>query len=119
MTERLLEAGDIVLVNLDPARGTQQTGVRPAIVISRAVMHEVSKRIVVCPITRNLMPWPTKVLIPAGFKTRGMVLTDHVRTLDHEMRVLRQIETLPLEFATLVRSYVGRLLGLEVADAIP
>jgi mRNA interferase MazF len=77
-------------------------------------MHEVSKRIVVCPITRNLSPWPTKVRIPDGHKTIGMVLDDQVRSLDHQQRVLRSIEILPLEFVLLVRSYVGRLLNLEV-----
>jgi len=67
-------------------------------------MHEVSKRIVVCPITRNMTPWPTKVAIPPGFKTKGMVLADQVRSVDHEARVLRHVETLPLDFVTLVRS---------------
>jgi mRNA interferase MazF len=78
-------------------------------------MHEVSKRIVVCPITRNLTPWPTKILFPDGFKTQGMVLADQVRSLDYEERVLREIESLSSDFVTLVRSYVGRLLDLEVS----
>lgn len=77
-------------------------------------MHEVSKRIVICPITRNLPPWPTKVMIPAGFKTRGMVLADQIRSVDHEARVLRHVETLPADFLLLVRSYVGRMLELEL-----
>jgi mRNA interferase MazF len=61
-----------------------------------------------------MIEWPTKIRIPDGFKTSGMVLADQVRSLDFEHRVLRSIETLPLEFVTLVRSYVGRLLDLEV-----
>lgn len=77
-------------------------------------MHEVSKRIVVCPITRNLTPWPTKVRIPDGFKTTGMVLADQVRSVDYQVRVLRHVEILPFDFVVLVRSYVGRMLELEV-----
>ena len=117
MTERLFVAGDVVIVNLDPIKGSEKSGVRPALVISSVLMHEVSKRIVVCPITRNMIEWPTKIRIPDGFKTSGMVLADQVRSLDFEHRVLRSIETLPLEFVTLVRSYVGRLLDLEVPYA--
>lgn len=114
MTERLFVAGDIVLVNLNPTKGSEQSGIRPALVISSVVMHEVSKRIVVCPITRNMSNWPTKIRIPDGHKTIGMVLADQVRSLDYEQRVLRSIEILPLEFVLLVRSYVGRLLDLEL-----
>jgi mRNA interferase MazF len=54
-------------------------------------------------------------LIPDGFKTQGMVLADHVRSLDYEERALREIESLSSDFVTLVRSYVGRLLDLEVS----
>ena len=43
-----------------------------------------------------------------------MVLTDQVRAVDRQERVLRYVETLAPEFVTLVRSYVGRLLELEV-----
>jgi mRNA interferase MazF len=116
-SSHILKAGDIVVVNLDPIRGSEQSGIRPALVISNVLMHEVSKRIVVCPITRNMTPWPTKIMIPDGLKTQGMVLADQVRSLDCEERVLRQIETLPTEFVTLVRSYVGRLLDLSVTGA--
>ncbi|SIQ17927.1 transcriptional modulator of MazE/toxin, MazF [Rhizobium sp. RU20A] len=108
-------AGDVVILNLDPALGTEQAGRRPALVISNALMHEVSKRMIVCPITKNMTPWPTKVSIPGGFKTRGMILADQVRFLDHEARVLRHVETLPIDIVTLMRSYVGRLLDLEVS----
>lgn len=114
MTENgLFQGGDIVLVNLDPILGSEQAGIRPGIIISSAVMHEVSRRIIVCPITRNMAPWPTKVQIPSGFKTRGMVLADQVRSVDHAARVLRHVETLPGDFVALVRSYVGRMIELE------
>ncbi|WP_454849838.1 type II toxin-antitoxin system PemK/MazF family toxin [Rhizobium binxianense] len=117
MTDRIFQAGDVVIVNLDPTRGTEQAGVRPAVVISNAMMHEVSRRIVVCPITGNMTPWPTKIPIPEGFETKGMVLADQVRSLDHHQRVRRRVERLPPDFVTLVRSYVGRLIDLEVVDS--
>ena len=112
--EHPYNAGDVVLIDFDPIRGAEQAGIRPALVISSAVMHEVSRRIVVCPITRNMEPWPTKVPLPSGAKTRGMVLADQVRSLDADARVLRKIEQVSINTVTLVRSYVGRLLELEV-----
>jgi mRNA interferase MazF len=114
INEHPCNAGDIVLIAFDPIRGTEQAGIRPALVISSALMHEVSRRIVVCPITRNMDPWPTKVPLPSEAKTRGMILADQVRSLDADARVLRQIEQISINTVTLVRSYVGRLLELEV-----
>lgn len=111
-------AGDIVLVDFDRTKGSDQAGIRPALVISNVMMHRVSKRIVVCPITRNMEPWPTKVALPPNAKTRGMVLADQVRSLDASARVLRSIETVPIEVVTLVRSFVGRLLELEVRPVL-
>lgn len=115
MTEaRPIQAGDIYLVDLDPAKGSEQSGIRPVMVVSSDLMHLKSRRIVICPITSNLDFWTTKVLLPENAETSGMVLTDQVRSIDKQKRLLRYIETLPADFVTLVRSYVGRLLELEV-----
>ena len=111
---RLIQAGDIYMVDLDPIRGSEQSGIRPVLVISSDLMHLKSKRIIICPITGNMEFWTTKVSLPDRAKTSGMVLTDQVRAVDKQERVLRYIETMAPEFVTLVRSYVGRLLELEV-----
>ena len=114
MSERLfVEAGDIRLINFEPTRGTEQSGTRPAIVVSSSLMHSASRRIIVCPITNNLAPWPTKVHLPQSLKTKGMVLTDQVRAVDMSERSIRFLEKVDDDFLFLVRSYVGRLLDLE------
>lgn len=84
-------------------------------VISVDEMNLRSRRIIVCPVTRNLSPWTTKLLLPKSVSTKGMVLTDQVRSIDSRARILRYIETAPLPFVQTVRAYVGRLLGLELA----
>jgi len=114
MTDRVPVAGDIYLANLDPIRGSEQSGLRPVLIISSNLMHEKSRRVIVCPITSNMQIWATKIALPLDAKTTGMVLTDQVRAIDKNSRLLRHIETMPADFATLVRSYVGRLLELEV-----
>jgi mRNA interferase MazF len=115
MTERRqIQAGDIYLLDLEPTRGSEQSGVRPVLVISADELHRKSRRMIVCPITGNLAPWTTKVMLPGDCRTRGMVLTDQIRAVDMQARILRRIETVSPEFLLLVRSYVGRLLELEV-----
>ncbi|WP_426235704.1 type II toxin-antitoxin system PemK/MazF family toxin [Pararhizobium sp. DWP1-1-3] len=114
MTDRIPAAGDIYLVNLDPTRGSEQSGIRPILIISSNLMHEKSRRVIVCPITSNMEAWATKVALAAGLKTVGMVLADQIRAIDKSERLIRYVETVPADFVTIVRSYVGRLLELEV-----
>lgn len=114
MIDRVPAAGDIYLANLDPIKGSEQSGHRPVLIISSNLMHEKSRRVIVCPITSNMQIWATKIALPSEAKTTGMVLTDQVRAIDKNARLLRHIETMPIDFVTIVRSYVGRLLELEV-----
>ncbi len=114
MTDRIPAAGDIYLADLDPIKGSEQSGVRPVLIISSNLMHEKSRRVIVCPITGNMQVWATKVALPDGLKTLGMVLADQVRAIDKGQRLLRHVETVPADFVIIVRSYVGRLLELEV-----
>ncbi len=110
-------AGDIYLANLNSIRGSEQSGVRPVIVISEQTMNCRLKRVIVCPVTSNMQPWMTKVALPDHLETRGMVLVDQVRSIDKAERLLRFIEPTSPAFLGEVRSYLGRLLGLELPDS--
>lgn len=107
-----LRAGDIVWADFDPVLGTEQGGRRPAIVLTGSSFHEQDERSIVCPITRNLSPWPTKVLLPEGMRTRGAVLCDQIRNVHREGRGVRFIEHAPDEVLADVRAIVGSLLGI-------
>ena len=69
-------------------------------------------RSIVCPITSNTTPWPTKVLLPAGLKTRGGVLADQPRTVHRAERGFRLIERAPDEVLADVRAILAALLGI-------
>jgi mRNA interferase MazF len=107
-----LRAGDIVWVDFDPVIGTEQAGRRPAIVLSNQDYNALYPRSIVCPITRNREPWPTKVILPAGMKTSGAVLADQPRTVHREGRSFRYIEQAPEQVLREVRAVVGELIGI-------
>ena len=111
-----VRAGEIVLIDFDPAKGTEQAGIRPALVISVDMLNTRSRRVMVCPITRNMEPWITKLALPDGLKTTGMVLTDQIRAIDVDARVLRRVEPVAPAFLARVRGLVGRWIGLELAE---
>ena len=108
-----LTAGDVVWADFDPVRGSEQGGVRPAIVLTSHEFHQVSAKAVVCPITRNPSPWPTKIHLPETMKTQGFVLADQIRTLHRSERGFRFIEHAPDDVLADVHAIVGSLLGIN------
>jgi mRNA interferase MazF len=112
----LPEAGDLVLVEFDPVRGTEQGGTRPALVISARGMHEMTRRAIICPITRNAEPWPTKVFLPEGLAVEGAVLVDQVRSVDRNARVLRTLGSVPPDILGSVQRKLAALVGIEIAS---
>ncbi len=114
-SRELPEAGDLVRVNFEPVLGSEQAGERPALVLSARRFHEVSRRAIVCPITRNVAPWPTKVVLPDGLGAQGAVLVDQVRSVDRGSRGFRRIGLVPAETLSLVREVLAALLGIDGA----
>jgi mRNA interferase MazF len=108
-----LNAGDIVWADFDPVLGTEQGGRRPAIVLTSSDFHEQDERSIVCPITRNMNPWPTKVFLPGGMRTSGAVLCDQIRNVHRQGRGVRFIEHAPDEVLADVRAIVGSILGIS------
>jgi mRNA-degrading endonuclease toxin of MazEF toxin-antitoxin module len=111
----LPDAGDIVWVDLDPVRGSEQAGARPALVLTSRAFHELSRKAIVCPITSNLDPWPTKVPLPPGLDITGAILVDQVRTLDRRMRGFRHVGRVPDDVLADVRARLAELIGIAAA----
>ena len=110
----LPDAGDIAWVEFDPVRGTEQAGRRPALVLTDRIYHESARRALVCPITRTMRDWPSNVVLPAGLKTKGVVLVDQIRAIDLTQRLFRIIEPVPAAVMVTTRLKLAALLGIEI-----
>jgi mRNA interferase MazF len=82
-------------------------------------MHEMTRRAIVCPITRNTQAWPSKVLLPEGLAAQGAVLVDQVRSIDRNARILRKLGQVPDAVLLLVRRKLAALTGIEFAVSGP
>lgn len=111
-TDRPDQPGDLILVNLEPVPGTEQRGTRPALIISTIDMNTLTQRVIICPITRNLHPWTTKVFLPEGLAVSGAILVDQVRSIDRNARILRFIGTVPDAVLAAVRGKLAALVGI-------
>jgi mRNA interferase MazF len=79
-----VERWSIVILDLDPALGHEQQGIRRALVVPYAAFHR-SGLATVCPITTRPARYPGEITIPAGVagQTRdGVVLVHQLRTVD-------------------------------------
>lgn len=86
MTDYEPEAGDLIWTDFDPRVGREQSGRRPALVLSPSAFYRASRFAIVCPITSRIRPFATSVVLPAGLPITGEVLTSHVRSIDTAVR---------------------------------
>ena len=92
------DRGDVLNLDLDPAKGHEQRGKRPVLVLSASEFNRFGL-ILVCPIPQGggfarehgfAVP-----LSGAGTRTQGVVLCHQMRTVDYKERGGEYSETLP------------------------
>lgn len=106
------DAGDLIWLDLDPTLGREQAGRRPAVVVSPRLFWEVSRLVVVCPITSKIRPFPTSVVLPEGLKLQGEVLTSHIRSIDSLARPISFAGArVPEDVLRDIRAKLGAVLG--------
>lgn len=111
--DEIPEAGDLIWTDFDPKVGREQSGRRPAVVISPAAFYEASRFAIVCPITSRIRPFASSVVLPEGLKIRGEVLTSHVRSIDTMARPIRLVgQAVPLGVLIEIRAKLAVLTGI-------
>jgi mRNA interferase MazF len=80
---------DVVLVQLDPTRGSEIRKTRPCAVISPDELNQALRTVIVAPLTTGGHAYPWRV--PVSFDGRnGHVALDQLRTVD-EGRLIRRL----------------------------
>jgi mRNA interferase MazF len=80
------DSGDIIWLNFTPQAGREQAGRRPALVLTPRVYNEKTNLAIVCPITSRAKGYPFEVALPAAQRISGVVLADHLKSLDWRQR---------------------------------
>ena len=106
------EAGDLIWTNFDPRIGREQSGRRPALVVSPAEFNQATEFAIVCPITSRVRPFGTSVVLPEGLPVSGEILTSHVRSIDTLARPVTFAGKVSSAILDDVRSKLSALIGL-------
>jgi len=108
----LPDRGSLVWLLFSPQAGSEQAGRQPGIVLTTMAYHQRSRLAIVCPITSRERGWSTEVKLPPGLPIEGVVLVDHVRSVDREARKLDIVGMAPPEVLDEIDARLAPLLRL-------
>ena len=107
--------GEVWLVDLDPARGHEQAGMRPGLVVSVDLFNRgPAELVVVVPLTTRAkgIPWHVPVEPPeGGLEQKSFIKCEDVRSVAKE-RLTRRLGMVSAETLAAVEDRLRILLGL-------
>jgi mRNA interferase MazF len=104
------ERGDVVWITMDPTLGHEQSGRRPALVVSPGAYNGKVGLAILCPITSRVKGYPFEVPVPDGLPVEGVVLADQARSLDWRARQAEPACVLPPESTAAVLQRLETLI---------
>ena len=108
--------GDIVLCDLNPVIGTEQAGIRPAVILQIDRANAVSPHTIIAPLTTRIRRaiLPSHAVLPAGvgsLEQDSVVLAEQLRVVDKRriIRVLGHLDEVRMDD---ISRAVATVLGL-------
>lgn len=90
--------GEIWLVNLDPAVGSEIRKTRPCVVVSPAEMHDHLRTVIVAPMSTKSRTAPFRIGVAHGGQ-KGLILLDQMRAVD-KIRLAKKLGTVSAKALT-------------------
>ena len=112
-----IKRGELFWVNLNPSKGSEQSGRRPVVILQNNIGNELAPTTIVAPLTTKsfVKEYPTNVNLPKGtatLKSDSTILLSQVRTID-KMRLEEKIGVLPSVYVEKVDRALRISLGLR------
>lgn len=94
-----IKRGEIYWVNLNPAKGSEQAGRRPVLILQNDIGNELAPTTIIAPLTTKSFTkeYPTNVNLSkglGGLKSDSTVLLSQIKTID-KSRLEERIGSLP------------------------
>ncbi|MBS3086849.1 type II toxin-antitoxin system PemK/MazF family toxin [Candidatus Pacearchaeota archaeon] len=110
-----IRKGDLVIADLEPVIGSEQGGIRPALVIQNDIINIHSPTTIIAPITSKIYTkeYPTNVVFSSSkLKKESTILLNQIRTID-KSRIKKKMSTLPSEIMNKVDMAIKVSLALS------
>ena len=115
MSAPVCHRGEIWLVNFNPGRGSEQTGIRPAFIVQNNVGNQYAATTIVAAITTTLKKYPVTVFLtpPEGrLKETSMVNLAQMLTIE-KTRLIKRFGSVSVEKQREIDTAIRVSLGLE------
>lgn len=112
-----IKRGDIVIINLEPIRGSEQGGIRPCLIIQNDQGNKYSPLTIIAPLTSKKFSkeFPTNVELSkkdSKLNKDSTILLNQIRTID-KLRIIKKISSLDNFIMKKVDLAIKISLGLE------
>jgi len=111
-----VKRGEIWLANLDPTKGSEQSGTRPIIIFQENTLSKFTSTVITIPLTTNLrraaLPTCFLVIGQGGLSQDSVALCHQLRVLD-KTRLIKKLGQLDLEAITNLEDTVLFTLGYQ------
>ncbi|MFD2529011.1 type II toxin-antitoxin system PemK/MazF family toxin [Polaribacter marinaquae] len=108
-----MKQGEIWELYLNPTKGSEQSGRRPAVIISGNMLNKHLQVVIVCPLTTSVKNYKGNlVLEPSeinGLSKTSEVLTFHVRSVS-KTRLDKKIGKIPLKDVEVIKKTLNDIL---------
>ena len=106
------DAGDVIYLDFDPQAGREQAKRRPALVLTGRKYNKAAGLAIVCPLTSLIKPYPFALRVHIKGRD-GCVLTDHVKSVDWQVRRAEFYDRAPAAVLEQAQNLLGVLLGIN------
>lgn len=104
------DRADIVWVSFSPTKGHEQSGYRPAIVVSPKVYNKASGLCIILPITSNKKDYPFEIYFE-NKNISGVILSDQIRNVDWVARKIIFEDNLDLKVFENVKENLLKIIN--------
>ncbi|GHU95752.1 mRNA-degrading endonuclease [Clostridia bacterium] len=108
-----MRQGDIIKLDFNPTVGHEQSGYRPAVVVSSNTFNARLGIRLVCPITRTDRGYPLHIRLDNRTQTTGFIMCEQVKAIDSNARSASVIERLPPDLLEKVVQYVTLMFEID------
>ncbi len=107
------DRGHFIFLDFSPQAGSEQAGRRPALVLSPLAYNVATGLAFLCPVTNRIKGGAFEVPIPPGAKVTGVVLSDHLRSVDWIARNADFHSQAPTDLVLEVLARIEAILAIE------
>lgn len=113
-----IKRGEIYLANLNPTVGSEQSGIRPVLVIQNDIGNVYSSTTIIASLTSDIThrpEFPTHFFIKSrdNLKYDSLVLLEQVRTID-KCRLIKKIASLNYNEMNKINNYLSISIGIHL-----